>query len=205
MSVGSLSDLFIQKSFTLKVIVIFVDITMYSNGDNGKVNATCFANQKKIPKGHQCPLCESAPNRNLKRHVIEQHLPYFWNVHTTCFQCKINCGGESRLQDHHLRLEDHMEYKVMPIDFWLTRVIVYLQELAHLKTGGQDLQSLLQYVVEENIYPVSPTTPFDTIELEFMKILHKVIAAPNLKFDSSFSPPTSPASLWHWRIISNLL
>ena len=164
---------------------------------SNEVNST---NQKKIPKGCQCPLCKSAPNRNLKCHVIEQHLPYFWNVHTTCSQCKINCGGESRLQEHHLRLEDHREYKVISIDFWMTSVIAYLQELARLKTGGPDLQSLLQYVVEENIYPVSLTTPFDAIELEFVKILHEVIAAPNLKFDSSFSPPTSPASLWHWRI-----
>ena len=54
---------------------------MDSSKDNGKVNTICLANQKKIPKGHHYVLSANLHQTgNLKHHVIEQHLPYFWNV-----------------------------------------------------------------------------------------------------------------------------
>ena len=47
-----------------------------------------------------CPMCPQT-SRRLKRHIITNHLPYYWYGMYACFHCKVNCGSQKVLEINH--------------------------------------------------------------------------------------------------------
>ena len=51
--------------------------------------------------GRLCPLCE-APVKNLRRHVSQDHLPWYFHPEVTCWSCQSYQGTLCFLRHRHL-------------------------------------------------------------------------------------------------------
>ncbi|XP_062605129.1 putative deoxyribonuclease TATDN2 [Saccostrea cucullata] len=162
----------------------------------------------KILSGRKCPLC-TARTPAIKPHVLRSHLPWYFGALTACWKCGVQEGKQCFLRAKHINAEGHPEgalFNEANRRRWVSLMNGLLHRICyHIGLGSLD--NLLCFVVEKHLYveTINPAaSDFTDGEVELLNLYED---ANGLARSQCFSihPPTSVASLVHWRIICNLL
>ena len=151
-----------------------------------------------------CIICaESATN--IRKHVFEYHLPYFWSPCSACFTCKEQLGSISHLKKMHLDVHPTDAYQFRNLHDYMGRVLSFLHKLSWELTQSTDLTFLLNLVIKKQLYPEnnSQRIDFTHTELSLLAPFQKIWEEENV--EPQVSPPSGLTSLLHWRIIISLL
>ena len=152
--------------------------------------------------GKNCGLCGGTVS-NMKRHMLESHLPYYWLPHQCCVVCTMHIGSGERLWTHHLDVHEGKAYQFNSIQEYVARMRSFMTQVCTLLCQSDDLQCLLTYVCEKQLFPPKDPQRVDFNEME--TILLNFIREDGITSAPKISPPDCVASLYHWRIASKVL
>ena len=121
---------------------------------------------------------------NMRKHVFEIHLLYFWNLCSACFTCKEQLGSILHLMKIYLDVHPADEYQFQNLCDYMGRVLSW--ELRQ----STELTSLLNFVVEKQLYPEYNLQwiDFTPTKLSLMVPFQKIWEEENV--DPQVSPPT---------------
>lgn len=157
--------------------------------------------------GSVCPVCPKRCSR-LKRHVLQEHLPWFLNPATACFSCKEQTGHWHQLN---LKHDQCPNFTVDTMNAWCGEV----WSILHLMASSLDLENLndlLRYVIDRRLYPCSANnyeeynSPFNSYEVEWMQHFDRHCTS-DFRSDVQYhpSPPNRLICILHWRTLLNVL
>ncbi len=154
--------------------------------------------------GSTCPVCHFKFTK-LRRHVVQQHLPWYLQPHTACWTCGRQPGqtlySKVHQRDHDGSTDGEFGHGASHVTFVLL-VNGYLQKLA-IKLGYDDIVGLLDRAQsDETIWPPS-AEGVQVSDKEAMSVYCRVNDLP--ESDCQIRPPSSLACLLHWRVQVGLL
>lgn len=154
--------------------------------------------------GRQCPLCGEFI-RNLRRHVSQEHLPWYFNPEVTCWECRSYQGTLCFLRHRHLSVPACSEgyFSERNLYRWLSLVAGLLNEISSF-WGLSSVADLLDLVVQRHWYPsCSHYTVSEVSQVLFGLVDRYMGFEP--KDNYCVNPPNGVAALLHWEVFFNLL
>ena len=155
-------------------------------------------------KAKSCVVCHESAT-NMRRHVHEVHLPYFWDPWSTCFACRDHLGSQARLRKLHLEVHPDQAYQFRNLHEYMGRVISCLRKISQDLVNSNQLSELLKFVCDRQLYP-----PYDAQRIDFgpmeLRLLHPFQHLwGEVEVQPQVSPPSGVTSLLHWRILVYLV
>ena len=154
----------------------------------------------KKKKLHPCQCCEKRL-ANLKKHCLNEHLPFFIIPYTACWSCKIQCVIENRLTYHRQHAQcSGKVFSESGINMWCQAMSSLLLVLADLHACEQvhDLSSVLERC--DMSVSNSMITEQDR---KLLRAYDTYLGEKHVEFN--FQPINCVASLTHWRILVALI
>ena len=159
-----------------------------------------------MPCGTICPICPKA-YRQLKRHVVQVHLPYYWYGWSACYHCKRSYGTIKKLAMH-----NHSPNDIVKKGAWADKIRTAML-LIQMFMGVWNTRQLLDLVKARHWYPTSVQEDLD-YNSPFLPVEKRWLAHYDLTFTDDYGgptadykpdPPNRTACLVHWRIAVQLL
>ena len=162
----------------------------------------------------KCTLkwCENQVTRP-RRHVLCQHMPWYFAAYTACWRCKIQVGDAREIRRTHSELSNEHPSGPNFTEFEARLWTCLGNGLLHFfrqVLGLPSLQALLTYVQDHRLYPQDGTppggdfSPQEQLLLEMYEELHfsHLVGRPQ---PYTVHPPDCVASLLHWGVILRLM
>ena len=155
-------------------------------------------------KVKSCIICRETAT-NMRRHVYEVHLPYFWDPCCTCFTCKDHLGSQGRLRKLHLEVHTGQSHQFRNLEEYMGRVISCLKRISQEVVQSTQLSHLFQHVCDKQWYPAHDGQRVDFDYLELMLLQPFQVFWGEVGVQPHVSPPSGLVSLLHWRVMIHLL
>ena len=155
-----------------------------------------------------CTLCGDSVSSHLQRHMLRNHLPWYFSPTSACWHCKEYVGHDvtrhvqSQSRSH---LKESYSFSDVYLQLWCQLMYGILVFFAsRLQLGS--VTELLQIVLLNNLFPNynGDVASFDAYQ---MGRLGKVCETFELPIPETFavSPPNHLVCILHWKIVVNLL
>jgi hypothetical protein len=148
-------------------------------------------------------LCSVCKNRvsSPKSHVLQNHLPWYFNPHLACAICKVSEKAWCFVRDRHILTHDNPGH--LSTETWcylMCGLLTYLAQKLNLK----DMFDLLPIVQSKGLCPqFQPNHHYFSQEETTM--LQQFARKFNIDFNISLHPAVSILACFHWRVLSSLL
>ena len=150
-----------------------------------------------------CPICGSK-EVHVKRHIFREHLPFYMAPDSACWACGIQQGQRYKVVLEHVNLHCSTGpcFGDGQLQVWtslMTGVIRFLCTETGVRDGGE----LLRHVVERGWFPTcgARVTHTEHVLWQYFERASGFTAQSR----HEVSPPNSVASLFHWRVLANIL
>jgi TatD DNase family protein len=151
----------------------------------------------------QCSICGLPSREKMRRHVLREHLPFFWYGSTACWDCEIQETQASSMTVRHTK--EHQigcSFDEEHLHLWCQLASGSL----HLVTSWLEcdgLDSLLEYVLNRQLY-THVQSGFSELE-SHMLIFYVENYSPRAVASLSCRPPSHFICLTNWEIMASLL
>ena len=138
-----------------------------------------------------CPVC-SQTARKIYRHILAEHLPWFFSLETACWDCQVAFGTLSKLAHH--RKYMGCSDRIWPLGQWLLSMKRLLGELARMLNCKQEHIHIMAQCVP------TPVAPLREVLLMFMEE-----AQGRTVCHIDLSPPNCPSAVCTVTVMTTLL
>ncbi len=160
---------------------------------------------KRHRPGSTCVLCRGDGIPNLRRHLEEMHLPWFFDPATACWTCHQSTSSLCFVRKDHLSKEGHGEDSMFLTDLQLHSWALWVTGALQFFRGAwkvDSLEDLRQEVVRRDLAPKDCSfMPGREVLLGFLDS-HLNQFRPPVHL---VSPPNTVSAVLHWRTFSNML
>lgn len=156
---------------------------------------------KDDKKGRPCPVCQGRLT-NIRRHVLNSHLPWYIAPLTACKICKLQFGQERMLEIHQENFHDRQK-GTLAIKDWVEKMNGLLDALWR-KLKLKSLNEMLEFVCRDKRFRKCGNAFFHPSDVDPIKEFNRI---NNLKTDVLHRsyPPLHIYSLLHWKTLALLL
>ena len=172
-------------------------------------DATSAGESPQVPvttkKMHYCLLCDAEVEQRLRRHIEEQHVPWWLSPNRACWTCQETQQSATFTQYTH-RECDHVFMTDADIQTWVKLATGLLEVLAE-SLGCSSFESLLDLIIANGWYPrPSQPTRLSLQQRLFMWLWEKETRRPLTPFgELTISPPRSVSCLLHYKVLLEIL
>lgn len=156
-----------------------------------------------------CPEIFSGSTRHPRRHVLRQHLPWWFAADTACWVCRRQFGSAQPLAVHleHDPQPHPMGYGFTraPAKHWCYLMNGLLLAIS-FRLGVRDLFGLTTFV-RQRLHQFSTTRRFSDSEVDLLRRYNQEFGGSPTTSRAQLTelPSANPASLMHWRTLVTFL
>ena len=148
-----------------------------------------------------CPLCSDFPNRPLRRHAFDLHVPAISDPAKICWACGSVFPQGSQIEKHIVE-ECPQGHFLNHVEKWAPLVTdLFVSILTELKLLSWD--ALIKFVHGHPKYLPTTSSPLSA-DIWMMNAYHRFMKEQPPEV-YSYTPPNALPCLLHWRILGNLL
>lgn len=151
-----------------------------------------------------CYVCDLHTRERMRRHVLKEHLPWYWYPATACWDCYEQETQSSSLAVRHTN--EHSVGNATFDDQYLHLWCLFINGALHLLAswfGCSDLDGLLQYVLDRELH-LPLRSGFSEQEFRYMSFYMENYSPRNVQ-RLTFKPPNHVVCIINWEIIACLL
>lgn len=102
---------------------------------------------------HECFVCRKVIRTKVQRHVLKQHLPWFWAPHTACWKCDIQEAQPGSLAQRHTMIHgtDGCVFDEEHMHMWCKLMLGSFHQL-QLWLESETLDDLVTYILDRELY-----------------------------------------------------
>ena len=150
-----------------------------------------------------CDMCQKkVGSGKLRRHIYEQHLPWFYAPELACWLCKAAERSSMQLVSHHGGCEEGL-FEGSRLSAWLETMGGILEYLVSV-FGVKSEEGLLEMVVRQGLYAMDGNVNLSPTQELLFRLLENA-RGRKVKGTLSICPPSCPSAVLSWTSLSQLL